>query len=309
MPAAELRERLPRELRERLPDLSQLRERRPPNAAKKEAEIDPRDRLRELELDGVEAEVIYGSGPTSIDDLEEATASVRASNDWLAEMYDGYLDRFAPAASLPLPADPYGGRTSQAPSTAHIAAAAAEIRRAAALRLRPALLPDHCDLLPYNRPEWDPLWAAACEAGMPLAFHTGMGRNPVRVTGPGGAITNYTLVTTQMAETLAHLCAGGVLERFPELRVILVESGAGWLAFAMLIMDAVGIANRVFTGTRCLMWGSDYPHHEGTWPNSQELVAKQFAGVPEADIDRIVRLNAVETFGFVLPELEPLSPS
>lgn len=62
--------------------------------------------------------------------------------------------------------------------------------------------------------------------------------------------------------------------------------------------DPIGVANRHFTGMRCLMWGSDYPHHEGTWPNSQEAVAKQFAGVPDDEIDQIVRMNAALTFGF-----------
>ena len=49
-----------------------------------------------------------------------------------------------------------------------------------------------------------------------------------------------------------------------------------------------------------LLWGNDYPHQEGAFPHSQEWVEKQFAGVPEDDIDRIVRRNAAEVFGFAL---------
>jgi predicted TIM-barrel fold metal-dependent hydrolase len=192
-------------------------------------------------------------------------------------------------------------------------------------------MPDNLPGFAYNRPEWNPIWEAACEVDMPLAFHVGFGHNPVQARGAGGAITNYTIVTSQIIGTLSHLAASGVLERHPDLKCVLVECGSGWLAWAMEIMDEayvkhdhwvkpklamrpsdyvrrqvqltfqydpVGVANRNFTGRRCLMWGSDYPHHEGTWPNSQEAVAKQFEGVPEDEIDQIVRRNAIETFGF-----------
>ena len=233
--------------------------------------------------------------------------------------------------SLPIPIEMYGGGGAEKPTDEHIAAAAAEIRRTKAMGLRPAMLPDHCDALPYNRPEWNPVWEAACEVGMPLAFHVGIGRNPVQHRGPGGAITNYAMVAGTIMETASNLSAGGVFEQFPELKTVLVECGAGWLAWLMVITDEayvkhadwtkpklamppseylrrqlqvtfqedpIGIANRHFTGLRCLMWGSDYPHHEGTWPDSQAAVEKQFAGVPEDEVDQIVRRNAVETFGF-----------
>jgi predicted TIM-barrel fold metal-dependent hydrolase len=301
------------------------------NAFKKNPEVHPEYRVRDSDLDGVAAEVIYGFTGIPEGDFAEGVRQVQGANDWSAETYDGYLGRFAPSACLPLPIERYGARGGDTPTEAHIAAAAAEIRRVKAMGLRPAVMPDHCDALPLNRPDWDPVWEAACEVGMPLAFHVGIGRNPVQYHGPGGAITNYAMVQATIMETASNLAAGGVLERFPELHAVLVECGAGWLAWLMLAVDdayvkhahwakpklpmppseylrrqvqvtfqedPVGIANRHFTGLRCLMWGSDYPHHEGTWPNSQAAVAKQFGGVPEDEIDQIVRRNAVETFGF-----------
>ncbi len=260
-----------------------------------------------------------------------ASGRCKAANDWSAEVYGDHLGRFAPSVCLPLPIERYGARGGEKPTEEHIAAAAAEIRRTKAMGLRPALLPDHCDALPINLPEWNPVWEAACEVGMPLAFHVGVGRNPVQHRGPGGAITNYAMVQGTIMETASHLAAGGVLEQFPELKVVMVECGSGWLAWLMHVSDdayvkhahwtkpklpmppseylrrqlqvtfqedPIGIANRHFTGLRCLMWGSDYPHHEGTWPDSQAAVAKQFAGVPEDEIDQIVRRNAIETFDF-----------
>jgi predicted TIM-barrel fold metal-dependent hydrolase len=125
-----------------------------------------------------------------------------------------------------------------------------------------------------------------------------------------------------------------VLERYPELRVILVECGIGWLAFAMQAMDEshvkhavrrhwslplppseyvkrqvkltfqedpVGLSLRHFTGVECLMWGSDYPHHEGTWPHSRAAIEEQFSGIPDEEVRRIVCTNAADLFGFEIP--------
>lgn len=61
--------------------------------------------------------------------------------------------------------------------------------------------------------------------------------------------------------------------------------------------DPIAIRNRDFTGLDCLMWGNDYPHQEGVFPDSQEWVEKQFAGVAEAEIMHIVHDNAAKVFG------------
>jgi len=215
----------------------------------------------------------------------------------------------------------------------HIAAAADELRRCARAGMRPALMPDTSPKLGYNRPDWNPIWEAVCEEDVALSFHVGFGTNPVRFRNPGGAIANYTVVASNIIATVAQLCASGVLATFPELRVVMTESNAGWLAWVMFQMDEahkkhqhwakpklemppseyarrqvqatfqedpIAIANRGYTGLRCLMWGSDYPHWEGTWPNSVASLEKLFAGVDEDEVDQIVHRNAVETFKFRL---------
>ena len=68
-------------------------------------------------------------------------------------------------------------------------------------------------------------------------------------------------------------------------------------AHATFMWDPMAIQNRDVTGTDCLLWGNDYPHLEGSFPYSQEWNDKQFAGVPEDDIDAIVRGNAAKLFG------------
>jgi predicted TIM-barrel fold metal-dependent hydrolase len=341
-PDALVRDRLPETEREKLAppvrveDLPEKIRRRYKNASKKEPELLPDDRVKDLEMDGVYAEVIYGTTGFYGQDFSFELDRIRASNDAMAALYEGWMHRFAPAAAMPLPiAPPYGQEQPLiTPTAEHVKAAIEELRRCHAMGLRPAMLPDHSDGLSYNSSEWYPLWEAACETGMPLAFHSGFGRQNVRTRGPGSPMTNYTLVTTSMVETLAHLTCGGVLERFPDLRVVLVECGIGWLAYAMQVMDEshvkhavrrewslqqppseyvkrqvkltfqedpVGLALRHFTGLDCLMWGSDYPHHEGTWPRSLEAIAEQFAGIPDAEVDKIVCTNAADLFGFDVP--------
>jgi hypothetical protein len=116
-----------------------------------------------------------------------------------------------------------------------------------------------------------------------------------------------------------------VFERYPDLHVIMTEGYAGWLAFAIqfwdhhwndtrfkqmanigdwapslqgppsyylkrqahatFMWDPLAVEVRHITGTDCLLWGNDYPHREGSFPWSQEWIDKQFAGVPEDEVD------------------------
>ena len=262
---------------------------------------DPEGRLRDLDADGVWGEVMY------------------PNNDWVADLFIGASDRFAPAAVIPV---------------LDVAASVAELERVARRGFRAALLPAHIDARPYNDPVYDPLWAAAQDLGIPLTFHAGTGRSQTPAHGPGGAVINYVVTVGAPMETVAYLCASGVLARFPGLRVVMVECGSGWLAWVLHAMDdayrehhmfvrpklellpseyfrrqgavtfqhdPVGLANIAFTGERCLLWGSDYPHPEGTWPHSQEVLARQFAAVEAETMERIVCRNAAELYRFRLP--------
>jgi hypothetical protein len=62
--------------------------------------------------------------------------------------------------------------------------------------------------------------------------------------------------------------------------------------------DPVGVRNRDVTGVEPLLWGNDYPHHEGTWPHSQESIAQMFAGVPEDEKRAMIGGTAASLYGF-----------
>ena len=292
--------------------------------------FDPAAQLADLERDGVYGAVLIGRISAFKDDTppEVDTAYCQLVNDWLAETWRPYLDRVAPAIYLPF---------------RDVAASVRELKRAAAMGLRPALLPDGIFDRPYHLAEWEPLWEAANALKIPLTMHVGGLRSaptphPVY---PGVADIAWYNFCCGMGETLGWLTYSGVFARYPDLHVIMTEGYAAWLAFAIQFFDhhwndtrlhAMGIGSgpatpkidappshylkrqahatfmwdpaairlRDITGLDCLMWGNDYPHNEGSFPFSAEWVEKQFAGVPDVEVDAMVRGNAARIFGITV---------
>jgi predicted TIM-barrel fold metal-dependent hydrolase len=282
---------------------------------------DPSLRMRDQDRDGVSGEVVF---PTlglqacfSSPDPALQMALARAYNDWVAEVFGPHPQRFAAAAVVPM---------------ADIDAAIEEADRAAKLGLRSLFLPIQMPAKPYNHPDYDRFWAVAEGLGLPLTFHSGTGHEPRIERGPGGAVINYILGSqADGAHLICYLTMSGVLERFPTLQVVTVETGSAWLAWVVTTMDEiyekhqmwatpklalkpseyvkrqahvtfqndpVGVANRRFTGVESLVWGSDYPHPEGTWPCSRESLAQQLAGVPADERAAMVGGTAARLFGF-----------
>ena len=64
--------------------------------------------------------------------------------------------------------------------------------------------------------------------------------------------------------------------------------------------DLPALLNISLTGADCLLWGSDYPHDEGTFPYSQEVIERTFGGLSEGDKRKIVGENAARIYGFSL---------
>jgi predicted TIM-barrel fold metal-dependent hydrolase len=281
----------------------------------------PAERVHDQDRDGVSAEVVFptlglqacfaGSDPT----LQMALA--RAYNEWAAEVFASRPDRFAVAAIIPM---------------TEIDAACAEAERAVRSGLRALFLPCQVPGRAYNDPAYEPFWIQANHLGVPLTFHAGTGHEPRITRGPGGAVINYILgAQADGPHVVTHLVMSGVFDRFPRLQIVTVETGSAWLAWVTTTMDEiyekhhmwaqpklrarpsdyvkrhvhvtfqndpVGVHNRAFTGVEALLWGSDYPHPEGTWPNSRRLVAEQLAGVPEEEQRKIAGATCAKLFGF-----------
>jgi predicted TIM-barrel fold metal-dependent hydrolase len=134
----------------------------------------------------------------------------------------------------------------------------------------------------------------------------------------------------EVQRTLTSIILGGVLERFPKLQIISAENDVGWFphfmyrmdhayekfnvltdeplpmkpseyikrqVWATFLDDPVGPATYRLFGEGNYMWGSDFPHTDSTWPRSREVIAKDFAGVPEEITRKIVFDNAARLYG------------
>jgi len=182
-----------------------------------------------------------------------------------------------------------------------------------------ALTGDPSGELRYDDPAFDRFWAEAVELSMTLTFHLG-GRIP-RFGEKRFFLPDMVMSKVAMAEPIAITIYGGVFQRHPKLRLASIESGIGWLSwmaeymdrtwekqrywmdsplteppsfymdqniYASFINDRVGILNRNLPGGRNIMWSSDYPHSETTYPNSRKVIERDFVGVPDTDRHEII---------------------
>ncbi len=292
---------------------------RPPGAR------DIRARLLDLDEEGIWGEVIYpslGLWNPLIKDPELVRLASRAENEWIASEIQGVApDRLVPTAQLPL---------------LSIEHAIAELHHAADIGLHavglPTGLPSTID--DYNRDSWEPFWAAAEEAGMVIAFHIGSdgNDNASMYRGPGGAVLNYVETTFGGQRSAMKLVTSGALDRHPTLKVLVSEGGATWVPFigdrmnegyrqhgmfvrptlsalpkeilyrqvyASFQHDESAVAAYTAMGYRNVMWGSDYPHLEGTFGHTQKTLHELFDGVDPAVRERITRGAFLELFPHV----------
>ncbi len=274
---------------------------------------DPAQRREDQERDGVAAEIIYGIIGISrglfsykgITDPELLSAIYRAYNEWIAEFNRAMPGRFFGLGCLPN----------------HDATLAAdEIRHCATLGLKGALFVPWGSAMPVWHDMWEPMWSAAEEADLVISFHVFEGGGAtvgyeVKGIRHPAVIGSWTVVApAQMDEILVSAILSGVCERHPRLRLVLGESGIGWLPYILERLDDTyeerlsddlklslppsayfkrqiyATFQKDFHGVRAMaeiapdnvMWGSDYPHRDGTWPFSKKAIEEQFRGLDEA---------------------------
>ncbi len=306
---------------------------------------DPDLRVKDQDRDGVQGEVLYGVlGATSrLSDPEAAVEVMRVYNEWLADFCSAKPGRFAGLASIP---------------NNPIEASIAEVKRVAKRGvLRGIDIANASDLKPLWDPYWRPLWEVINDTGLPLHFHTiggytpdhvrmiqMIGADPTRATLPGAPevelsvarsafAASITAFQINMANILTSMIFGGVLERYPRMRLVLGESGIGWIPYVLWRMDSewedqfkdltltmapggywkrqcratyqtdpVGVKLIDELGADNVMWGSDFPHPDGIWPDSQEYLERELGHLPAATRRKIQCENAAKLYGFPLTE-------
>jgi predicted TIM-barrel fold metal-dependent hydrolase len=286
---------------------------------------DPEARLKLMEPEGVEAELLYttlGLNLYSLPDLELQAGCFKAFNDWMAEFCSAAPNRLFGVAMIPL--EP-------------VEAAIAELERCARMGLRGAMMSiAHESGRGYDNPMWDPMWAALGDLRIPLSLHV-VGSNKNFIVSDN-ILTDISLAFTPTMYTLSAMIFSGVFDRHRQLKVISVENDASWAA-AMLqrmddhlehdrgwakhangitsgrtpsqifhehvactfMRDETAIFNRYRIGVHNLMWGADYPHFDGAWPNCFAELARNFVeGVPKAEQRMIGRTNAIDLYSLPL---------
>jgi predicted TIM-barrel fold metal-dependent hydrolase len=280
---------------------------------------DPLERVRELDREGIEAELLYptfGLGMFSIRDLEYRYACFRAYNDWLADYCAASPKRLFGVAMIP---------------TDDIDTDIAELERCARNGLVGAMISiSQKSGDGYSEGRFEKLWEAAAALEMPVSLHVAASETDFHATGNMWA--DFSCVFTPTMYTIVSMIFSGLFDRNRGLKVLSVENDASW-ALAVLermddrwqhdrhwawgdrltsgrkpseifhdhvactfMRDRTAILNRDIIGRGNLMWGSDFPHFDGAWPNGSATLERQFSGIPLKDQERIGRTNAIDFY-------------
>ena len=299
---------------------------------------DPHARIDAMSVDGVCGEVLYptyGLTLFAIDDPKLQQACFRRYNEWLAEYCSAAPERLFGIGMIP---------------TWDISVAIEELQFCADRGMRGCIVwqtppPD----LSFATGHYDPLWSAAQELGMPVSLHILTGFNYSRtmlLSEPGDVpldeegsraanLSMFQHVRRKLdcvVDSLADLLFSGVFERFPDLRIVLVENEVGWLPFIVDQWDYYArdkrepddpslekklwpsdlVRRNVFVtyfrdplagslaenwGVDNWMWSNDFPHPNSTWPHSRATVASQLQGLSEDTIERMTWKTAAGLYG------------
>jgi len=285
---------------------------------------DPRARLGDLDAEGIDAAVLYptiGLGFWGVPDPATAQALARAYNDWLAGYCAAAPGRLFGAAMVPFQ---------------DVAGAVEELRRARdELGFVAAFVrPNPCRGRSIAAAEHEPFWDAAEELGVAVAVHEGL-QLAVPPLGVDRRPTNPLVLhaashTLEQMLACAQLIGTGVLERHPDLRVVFLEAGGGWVPYWLARLDHQvpcygGYAPELrltpseyfarqcwisfeideatlpvlvpFVGEDRIVWGSDYPHADSTFPGAVRELQATIASLPGPVRSRILGENAAALYG------------
>ncbi len=279
--------------------------------------VDGAHRYEDQDIDGIAAEFLYPGyfGMFGMKNVELLVALQRNYNDWLWDYTSASAGRLFGIAAIPVQ---------------DIGAATEELQRVIKLGFRGGMIPctspaEH----PYFDEIYEPIWSLAEEADFPLSMHVGCHSYVprefrVRRARPDG-IADYAATQSTIQRTIVEFMCRGVCERHPRLKIVVAEFNAGWIAhwldrvdqglqrewrnrtdsftgtpphevwkrqfYATIEDDRPALATREFIGLDNLMWGSDYPHTDSTWPCSLDVLDEVFEGIPEDHRRKITSEN------------------
>lgn len=287
-------------------------------------------RLADMDRDGIYTHVIFGPVTSiRIDDEEFRDACYRAYNDWLVDFCSVAPDRLIGVAMLP----PFPE------------AAVKELRRLAARGgCRQANLQIAEAEPRLSDARWEPLFDTLEETGIILSFHVtvfakaGAAFDPLKGS-PGATFLHAKSFVEQFLDPFVDLFAWGILERHPKMKLVIAESGVGWVPWVVEELDyrhwrlweseeywadKGGIPHKTkpsdlfkrqiygtfqqsptamrlleFWGPDNLLWATDYPHPDSIWPNSHKTLQETMGHLPPDVIRKLTHDNAAKLYGIV----------
>jgi predicted TIM-barrel fold metal-dependent hydrolase len=286
---------------------------------------DANERLAVMDAEGIDLAVLYcglGQSLGGFTDVALAVASHQVWNDWIAEWASVNPDRLIGTAVIP-PHDPK--------------AAAREVERAYGLGLVAGVMrPNPVLGAPLWAPRFDPMYEALAGTGMPLGLHgaglfdvDGVSKRMIDLMAMG---THHALILfMDQYLTLAGLVYGGVLERHPDLRVLVLECGGGWIAHWMDRFDEfleaydwalpakLSLTPSEYFQRQCvisfdpgertmdamadlagedkLIWASDFPHSDAKYPGVVDELMESVEAMTPSRQRKILGANAARIYG------------
>ncbi len=293
-------------------------------------------RVSEQKIDGVDAEVLYPSQRTMRhfmldDDGEFHKQGIQAYNNWMArEFMAADSKRLIGLAQMP---------------NLGVEAMINEMRRAQQMGMRGVILSSWPSGGTSLQAEDNAFWAETEQLELPVSIHLGVAsKQSGKAQTSTGMMEGAGMLSTGAKTIVGYSCAGmdtmpviiaetilsGLFDKFPRLRFISVEAGAGWVPYFLeqmddryfrnrtwakvelemlpsayfrrnwlvtFVQDFYGVRNRHAVGIGNMMWSTDYPHHICDWPYSRKLANEMFAGVPENERYQICAGNAAALYG------------
>ncbi len=284
----------------------------------------PDEHIKDMDIDGIDVGILYPSEGLllySMPDSELLTSIFASYNNWLSEFCGAYPNRLKGIAMVNID---------------DIGEGIIELERCAKLGFCGAMVTVYPpEERSFALPDYEPLWSAAVDLDMPLSLHVGTnrpgpGQEFANIEIATAAFTANTGHWTRMS--LSHMIYNGVFERHPKLRIGAIEQELAWVphfldridyaytqrpldwspyrfkedmlpsdyfhrnVFLSVQEDILGIRDRHIIGVDNLVWGSDYPHPESTFPKSQEILGEILAECNDEERAKIVGGNAARIY-------------
>ncbi|GAU67483.1 putative hydrolase [Streptomyces sp. NBRC 110611] len=287
------------------------------------------DRLADMDVNHVRSALCFPTFPrfcgqtfTEASDRELGLLGVRAYNDWMVEEWCGpqAQGRLIPLTLIPL-------------WDAELAAA--EVRRNAARGVRAVCfseIPPRLGLPSIHTDRWDPFLRACDETGTVIAMHIGSSSAMPSTSPDAPPAVGSTLTFANCCFSMTDWLLSGVFERFPHLKIMYAEGQIGWIPYILERADVVwqenrawgGVAEKVLRppselfaehvhgcffddafglksldaiGVGNVLYETDYPHSDSTWPRSRAVAESQMGHLAPDVVERIVRGNAIDLLG------------